>query len=467
MGFPNKTRILHFYVAISKYLYMHAKYGIVHAIDPIGTSEAAKYDLKPVFLYGMTVPTLPIRWFSYTPADAPRSLEDFLLDGLTKGKGLRGRPDILLVSKGLALASPVFIENMARIGIHVQTAGPKEKSLYASEVAAQKLSIRSFPCHLERTELPVPSLDDLCKTACENHNYQIQSDSGFSSEGPVIRERIKSWLSLPMRPVELGASKVMDWTAGPWLSSWENALPPERERFFQTSGNQVILRTGNERDYFGEDGEELGEDDEFEYGDDFVSDNVAELTQWIIQSSNHTAAQFAKHIGIGTKELNWFIAGKYNLPDKKRRVLLRFLGLSMNDYEYEVSQPYVFIANKMAAIAGLYNNISHGGDDSPLEIIPANGPADPSWRYAIFNVEFYSSIVVMFPRGEKITDRMEEILFNFRGEYKVKPDFFNKLVAACAKACSSPERNIPTMTKFSQANQLTLDALFEYKDRLF
>src|SRR5690625_1145295 len=102
----------HFYVAIAKFLFHHPEHGIVSVRDPIKNSDAERYGLSPLILYGLTVAGLPIRWMTFTPVDQPRAFRDVLLDAWRNAEGLRGRPDILRINRHLATASPELVGEM-------------------------------------------------------------------------------------------------------------------------------------------------------------------------------------------------------------------------------------------------------------------------------------------------------------------------------------------------------------------
>lgn len=59
----------YFYVPIAKFLFHHPEHGIVSVRDPIKTSDAERYGLSPLILYGITVAGLPIRWMTFTSVD--------------------------------------------------------------------------------------------------------------------------------------------------------------------------------------------------------------------------------------------------------------------------------------------------------------------------------------------------------------------------------------------------------------
>jgi hypothetical protein len=134
------TREHYFYVSIAKFLFHHSEHGIVSVRDPIKIKGAEQYGLSPLILYGLTVAGLPIRWMTFTPANQPRAFRDVLLEAWRKAEGLRGRPDILRVNRHLAMAGPKLTADMAHIGVRLEVAGAREKSLPASLRSAQDAS---------------------------------------------------------------------------------------------------------------------------------------------------------------------------------------------------------------------------------------------------------------------------------------------------------------------------------------
>ena len=84
------TREHHFYVAIAKHIFLHTEKGIVFVGDPIRLKDAENFNLKPLLLYGLTVPGTQIEWYTFSLFDEPRSLFSVLLEGWEKASGLRG-----------------------------------------------------------------------------------------------------------------------------------------------------------------------------------------------------------------------------------------------------------------------------------------------------------------------------------------------------------------------------------------
>lgn len=128
---PFSPREHYFYVATAKFLFYHQDYGIIFVRDPIRLKDAEQYGLSPLILYGLTVAGLPIRWMTYTPADKPRAFRDILLDAWRNAKGLRGKPDILYVSRYLDKASLELALDMAKDDVKIKVADAKNKILPA------------------------------------------------------------------------------------------------------------------------------------------------------------------------------------------------------------------------------------------------------------------------------------------------------------------------------------------------
>ncbi|WOA31644.1 hypothetical protein [Alloalcanivorax xenomutans] len=164
----------HFYVAIAKFLFHHPEHGIVSVRDPIKIKDANRYGLSPLILYGITVSGLPIRWMTFTPVDQPRAFQDVLLDAWRNAEGLRGCPDTLRVNRHIATASPRLVEDMAKIGVQVEVADAKEKSLPASLRSAQDSSRWLLRKHNGKDRSPAGSIQALCRYAQDEHDFRVR-----------------------------------------------------------------------------------------------------------------------------------------------------------------------------------------------------------------------------------------------------------------------------------------------------
>lgn len=115
--------------------------------------------------------------------------------------------------------------------------------------------------------------------------------------------------------------------------------------------------------------------------------------------------------------------------------------------------PYVLIARKPQALEAVYTEISHGGDANPWELLPSTGAADPSWRYILINTYGAPPSFVMVPRGDRIADRLDDLILNFAGPLSVARAFYQDVVKTCARACRRPEANIASMTEFVRRHE--------------
>ncbi|MXN53205.1 hypothetical protein GR158_19060 [Shinella sp. AETb1-6] len=137
---PQPNREHHFYVSIAKFLFHHSQHGIVTVRDPIRLANAAQRGLHPIMLYGVTVAGLPIRWLTFSPVDQPKSLCGVLLTAWKNAKGLRGLPDVLRMNRYVAQADPGLAEDLAQIGVRLEIADAKDKTVPASLRSAQDAS---------------------------------------------------------------------------------------------------------------------------------------------------------------------------------------------------------------------------------------------------------------------------------------------------------------------------------------
>ena len=429
----------HFYVAIAKFLFHHPEHGIVSVRDPIKIKDAEQYGLSPLILYGLTVAGLPIRWMTFTPVDQPRPFRDVLLDAWRNAEGLRGRPDILRINRHIATASPELAGEMAKIGVQIEVADAKEKSLPASLRSAQDSSRWLLRKHDGNDRSLTGSIQALCRYAQADHDFRAR-DGQRGVNSREVEDRVQQWLTLPAQvPVPIVAGGL-DWEPGPWLSSWETSLPPDQPRYFNHDGfdGSTWLLTGEKAP------EDIVEDDDF-WADSDYDRPKSPRTLW--RATNRLQIAVCR---ITLWELQWFTSGKASLDRHARFDLEALLGIEYDESvgRYVESGPYVLVAHKPLALKEVYEGISGGGDAHPCEIVPRQGAADPSWRYVLINTYGEPPSIVMAPRGAKITERLPDLLMNYAGTTSVAPEFYRDVVSTCARACREPAANIREMKDF-------------------
>ncbi|PWW05389.1 hypothetical protein [Mangrovibacter plantisponsor] len=435
----------HFYVAIAKFLFHHPEHGIVSVRDPIKIKDAERYGLSPLLLYGLTVAGLPIRWMTFTPVDQPKALQDALLEAWNNAEGLRGRPDILRINRHLATASPELVGEMAKIGVQVEVANAREKSLPASLRSAQDASRWLLRKHDGNDCSLNGSIQALCRYAQDDHDFRVrEGHRGVNSR--EVEDRLQQWLALPAQVTVPTVTNGLDWAPGPWLSSWQTSLPPDQPRYFNLDGfdGSTWLLTGEKA------AEDIVEDEDVWADSDY--DNAAEIAKNLVACWPNSPAEIAKCAGITLRELQWFTSGKASLDRHARFDLEALLGIEYDESmgRYVEAGPYVLVAHKPLALKEVYEGISSGGDACPCEIVPRLGTSDPSWRYVLINTYGEPPSIVMAPRGAKITERLSELLMNYGGIKAVAPGFYRDVVSTCARACREPAGNIREMNDFAK-----------------
>ena len=435
----------HFYVSIAKFVFHHPQHGIVAVRDPIGLNDAKRYELAPLIIYGLTAPGLPIRWLTFSQINRHLPFSQVLQMAWSNAEGLRGFPDVVCVNRHLAQSDPTLATNLARFGVQLEIADSKDKSLPASLRSAQNAAR-----WLSRRHTPIGSsidgaVDALCKDAQVDHDSSSRRDPrGLSNRN--LEDRIKQWLSLPMRlPTPITFERT-DWKAGPWLSSWESSLPPDRPRYFHhdsPDGRAWLLLGNTPVDSSVEDDEET-----IEYG----CDNAAEIAKNLVECWPNPPKEIAMAIGATLRQLQWFLS-KQSFIDRTTRFNLEdILGIEYDEQSgcYTAVGPYVLIARKPKALEHIYQEISGGGDACPCEIVPAQGPADPSWRYVLVNAYGSPPSIVMVPRGAPIADRLPELILNYAGIRIVSLALYRDVVNTCARASNVPQANVREMNDFAK-----------------
>lgn len=436
----------HFFVSIAKFLFHHPQHGIVAVRDPIRLADAKRHELDPIILYGITVAGLPIRWLTFSSVGQRKSLREVLLAAWRDAEGLRGMPDVLRVNRYVAQADPELEADLARIDVRLEIADAKDKtvpaSLRSAHDASRWLSRRHDPVDLSLAA----SVEALCLDAHADHDWRAsRSPRGLSNR--KLEEGIEQWLDLPKRNPSCVPLEEMDWEAGPWLSSWETSLPPDQPRYFHHDGmsRRTWLLLGEEPS------EDTGDDDD-EFPVYEERDNTPEIARNLVTCWPNPSKEVAAEAGITLRQLQWFTSERATLDKSTHYDLRHLLGIEYDERMggYTPAGPYVLIARKAQAIEAIYQEISGGGDACPCELVPAQGQADPSWRYVLINAHSTPPTIIMAPRGETITERLPDLIMNYEGIRPVSLAFYRDVVTTCARACQTPRANIQEMTEFAK-----------------
>jgi hypothetical protein len=99
-----------------------------------------------------------------------------------------------------------------------------------------------------------------------------------------------------------------------------------------------------------------------------------------------------------------------------------------------------------------YVELSHGDDlDFSYEAVPESGQTDPSWRYLLFQSCGGPPNIMMFERGSKAADHLNDKIFiNFEGVRSVPSRLYRDVVATGARASHSPLANRREMRGFEE-----------------
>lgn len=441
------TREHHFYVAIAKIAFIHDKHGIVFVRDPMSLADAARYGLKPLILYGITVAGTPIRWATFSSADKPRPLCSVLQEAWRNAPGLRGCPDVVKINRHISSASPDLAHTLASFGIKLVVAEGSDKQFSSSLRTAQ-----GDPFFLY--DKPINSLDSLCSAAQYSHDF-YKTNMLYHCNKRDIAERVSQWIELPERVLDRPPLPYnLDWTPGAWLSSWETNLPATSPRYYYSDGPEdktkwIIL---------GHD--EVGESllDGNDTGDDYNCSAI-ESVKNVVACWPNTPAEVTQAADLTGRQLQWFLSNRTQLSWSERMDLLGILGIELVEYgDYMPVGPCVLIANNIRAIASIYESISHGGDlDFSFEVVPDKTNADPSWRYILFQNCCGKTNIIMVSRGSKISDLVDKDLFiNFEGIKVLPAAFYRDVVSTCARACATPRANKEEIEKFWVRNRIFL-----------
>lgn len=436
---PMRVREHHLVVATAKHVFLHREYGVVFVREAASREDLATYDLTPLLLYGLSVPGTSLRWVILTPVDNPASIVSVLGKAWTQADGLRGRPDVLKVSRHLAASAVDLPETLAATDVRLVVAEGSDKAFSASVRRCQEDAMwASLP---RRRATPSMTPDQLNRCATDRHNHSFQTPL------PRANATMEWWRNLPPRAANLLPGDEIDWRPGAWLHAWEKGLAPAGRRYFHKDtfyGAVWLLTTRPIAD-----GDELEET----IFADHETDDLPEVARALVRCWPTSPGELSRCIGSTARSLEWFLDRKTALDHQQRNRLCDLLGLELDpDFQtYETCAPCVLIARTSNAAKQAYEFLSHGGDlVFSIEALPASGLPDPSWRYLVFQAYGGAPNIMLVARGSGIDAKLSQDLFiNFQGAKPIRLALYRDIVRTCAKACRDSRSNIRAMKELN------------------
>jgi len=424
----------HFYCAIAKHVFAHETHGLVLVRDPIRLDDAKDFGLRPMLLYGVTAAGTSIKRLSLSPLEQPQPFSAVLEEAWRSAPGLKGKPDSVKVNRFIADACPRLAKALETVGTRLVVADAQDKRLPSSLRTAQQEALWSGFVSYNRAR--IETVDAFNNECLENHKLRLEHN--FWKTGNAVQSaHTEQWLELPHQPLITSIPDSGPWLPGPWLSSWQAALPPSPQRRWHVEENGAawLLEGAPDSDY---------DNDDDDYDAD-AFDYLPETAKVLIACWPGKLGEIAAEIGTTQRELQWFLSRRATIPVDSQQRLISLLGLKYRD-EYDQFEPrdsLVLAASSLKATIAAYDTISHGGDLSlAFEVVPEDGAADPSWRYVV--IQSFSGVptFIMFARGSAVAEKLNASNFiNYQGLQPIKKAVYRDLVEACAKACSSAAEN--------------------------
>ncbi len=441
-------------IGTARHVFSHAVHGIVFVHDPIAISDARAYGLRPIVLLVVSVADTPFHWIRFSCSDSLPSICGELEYAWRSIKQLRGPPDALRISHHLVGSLVILRAKLEGCGVRVEVASSSDRKFVAALRSAQTRAL-----HLvwrgDETK-PCRSIEQLQQFA--DLDLAQLEEFGLWQTGQKSRvEATATHLALPVNPPAIIAiTGTFDWSPGPWMSAWENNLPPDRQRsFYRGSKNTTWLEFRDERESAGRgEGSELadeGHDDEQLFSVNGNVDLVPEYVKAVMPCWPNGAAELARAAGLTLRELQWYLAERLEITTSVRSRLMMLMGIEPDEYGgHELTGGCVLLAGSLRATIHLYDELSHGGDlNHSVEVVPANGAPDPSWRYLLIEACGCLMSILMVARGGDVANKLDaEHLINFDGLREVPADVYHDIVRTSAKACIAPERNRTEMLSF-------------------
>ncbi|MDP5239512.1 hypothetical protein Q9Q94_08225 [Uliginosibacterium sp. 31-16] len=430
-----------FSVAIARHVFEHPDFGIVFARDTFDLTTAARYGLRPIVVYGVTVAGAGLRHLVFAPANEPLSFLTMLQNLWRTSPVLRGRPDVLKISRNVDRACPELVDNIKKLGVQLAVADGKDKQFAAVLRYTHQTVLEIFWSVSLSKGTILTSMADL-DAAASSHaaSDALYRSQGRHRSGHEAAEQAQAWMALPVRPLTTTLPHDVPWLSGKWLHAWENDLPPAPAlKMLDSNGVKFMIH----------DEEPILDEDEF-LPQDFY--DAAKKVKLLVANWPNPPVEIAKALGITLRELNWFAGAEAPLAQSERTRLLSMLGVERRNFHayYDCVGPCVLVA-KSPSVTEAYEDLSCGGDlKFSFEALPCKGLADPSWRYLVFGAHGQQISIIMVPRGSAIASRMDKTSFmNFRGSQEVPTHIYQDIVASCARACLRPQDNRKEMMAFS------------------
>jgi hypothetical protein len=121
---------------------------------------------------------------------------------------------------------------MAKIGVQVEVADAKEKSLPSSLRSAQDSSRWLLRKHDGNCRSVAGAIQALCRCAQIDHDFRVK-DGHRGVNSREVEDRIQQWLTLAAQVPVPAVTDGLDWEPGPWLSSWETSPATRSAPIFQ------------------------------------------------------------------------------------------------------------------------------------------------------------------------------------------------------------------------------------------
>lgn len=445
-GDPQPERRQQFYISYSKYLFLKNDLVVV-AEEPLPLDEARSAGLVPLIMYGITIERLPIRWLKFSRASEPEDLISVLNEGWASAPGLRGRPDVVVVSRMLFDAAPELGSALRSLGVLLEVAGPGDKSTPAALSAAHKSS-QSMMYHPKGDAVRLA--DPLARVNAAGqyeHMDRLKHAHIFHADKADLIER---WMQNQINENADGALDSIAWTQGEWMGSWQQLAEKNTYRGFDKPKNGVVWMIKVS---------------------DPVSDRYLQEKQEIVDNLiscwPNDPKDIAAAAGITKLKLSWYRTRKRPLHYDEEAKLLELLGVEKFADDRPDFSPCVLIARVSTHARNVYEDMSGGGDAEPYEITPASGVIDPSWQYILLNGYSWMPVFFMVQRGSTTSANLEKTFMNFGGTKAVPESIYKDIVSTCAQACMAVEANLPTVTAFASRQKQWLTRMEDLRNEVY
>lgn len=418
---------------------------------PISAIDARRLGYEPYVLFGLSIEGLPIRRIYLSRAEPLQNPADFLLSTWRSTKSFRGLPDRLKVHSLIDEGWPALRGFLQDLGVKYEVANGRDKSFSVGLRHLQEEARNlGHAFHFN------PSDARACLNEATATNDHLSLDAvKLRANRPEIRDTFDL---LQERSIKHAPEDVIPPTmAAPnaaMFSIGQNNIAPI---------HAVCANAGSNLTWFLDRGRAdegfpllIADAEALERGASQAE--VLELRRCVkplIDCWPGGTATAASAVSIAKTRMEAFLSGDGELDRVEMNRIQQFFSIDEDRRGYpEATGSYLLQARKAISVKAAYEMLSSGGDlQFSSELLPMRAAADPSWRFLLFWAHGQKPSLIMFPRGDKVTNLIEptpQRLINMNDAVTVEDTFYRFIVRTAARGAMAPNSYAKVMAAITE-----------------